>query len=372
MKGTLMIAIIGGGPGGLLLARLLHLRGIEAAVFERDASRTARQQGGMLDIRADSGQLALQEAGLETAFLAAARREGQDFVLVNPAGTVVHRDDTPDDAPMDMPEIDRTDLRNLLLDSLPEGTVRWGRALAAAEPLGGGRHLLRFTDGGTAESDLLVGADGANSRVRPLLTDARPTYAGHSHVEGVIRDAARAHPDLAAQVGRGNYWALGSGLSLTAQHNGDGTIRVSVNVRCEQGALDGVDGPAAAAKLLDGWHPDIVRLVEACEPPFAVRSTMVLPLGLDWERRPGVTLLGDAAHLMLSAGVGANLALQDAADLARAVAAHAGDLDAAVAAYEPVMRDRATVVGKESTAIMERIYADDAIEQMVRFFSGKG
>ncbi len=365
-----MIAIIGAGPGGLTLARVLHVHGIEAAVYERDASRTARPQGGMLDIRVDSGQIAIREAGLELPFRSAARREGQDMVLLDPTGTVLLREDTPDDAPLLTPEIDRTDLRDLLLDALPEGTVRWGKALAAAEPLGGGRHLLRFTDGTTVESDLVVGADGGNSRVRPLLCDDRPAYAGLTHVEGAIRDVDQAHPDLAAQVGRGNYWALGPGLHLAAQRNGDGTVRVGIGARCPEGALDGIDGPDAATTLLDGWHPDIVRLIRACEPPFTVRSVKVLPIGLTWTPRPGVTLLGDAAHLMPPTGFGANLAMLDAAELARAIAAHPGDFDAAVAAYEPVMRDRAKSRAAFSTSIMEQMTADDAAQNMLRFFTG--
>jgi 2-polyprenyl-6-methoxyphenol hydroxylase-like FAD-dependent oxidoreductase len=120
------IAIVGAGLGGLALARVLHVNGIDSVVYERESSRGARGQGGMLDIH--SGQRALREAGLIDQFYAIARGEGQDMRLLEPDGTLLLQEDTPDDAPLERPEVDRADLRNLLLDSLPEDVVRWGHA----------------------------------------------------------------------------------------------------------------------------------------------------------------------------------------------------------------------------------------------------
>lgn len=120
------MTIVGAGPGGLALARVLHVNGIDATVYERESSRDARGQGGMLDIH--SGQRALREAGLIDRFHTLARGAGQDMRLLEPDGTLLLQEDTPDDAPSERPEIDRADLRDLLLDSLPEGTVRWGHA----------------------------------------------------------------------------------------------------------------------------------------------------------------------------------------------------------------------------------------------------
>src|SRR5271155_6240953 len=162
------IAVVGAGLGGLALARVLHVNGLDAVVYEREPSRGARGQGGMLDLHSGTGQRALREAGLIEQFRAIARRAGQDLRLLEPDGTLLLQEDTPDDAPLERPEVDRAELRNLLVDSVPGHAVRWGRAFESA-----GHGLLHFADGSSATYDLLIGADGADSRGRAPLTDAR-------------------------------------------------------------------------------------------------------------------------------------------------------------------------------------------------------
>ncbi|WP_371407330.1 FAD-dependent monooxygenase [Kribbella sp. NBC_00662] len=358
-----MIAIIGGGPGGLTLARILHVHGIDSVVYERDASGDARSQGSMLDLHTESGQAALQLAALEEEFLAAARGEGQDHRILDHTGTLLLQDDTPDDAPMLRPEIDRADLRDILLSSLPARTVRWGSAFTHAEPHQGG-YLLHFADGSTATCDLLVGADGANSRVRPLLTGIEPTYSGKVVVQSMIHDADRTRPELAEMVGRGNFWAFGPDRLLGAQRNGNGVVQVSVSI---QGPPD--LEPSAAIDLPDGWAPQFRRLLAACDEPFVVRPAYLLPIGMTWPRRSGLTLLGDAAHLMPSHGEGANQAMLDAAELGQAIAAHPDDLDAALEQYEPAMFARTTKVAKMSAEVAEMMTGPDAAQKVLAFFS---
>jgi 2-polyprenyl-6-methoxyphenol hydroxylase-like FAD-dependent oxidoreductase len=364
------IAIVGAGLGGLALARVLRVNGIDAVVYEREPSRGARGQGGMLDIH--SGQRALREAGLIDQFHAIARGEGQDMRLLTPDGTLLLQEDTPDDAPLDRPEVDRADLRNLLLDSLPEDVVRWGHAFESAD-----NGLLHFADGSSATCGLLVGADGAQSRVRALLTDACPAHIGQNVVEVGIPDIDRTHPDLAAMVGRGNYWVLGDGISLAAQRNGDGRVRIGVsfyNTAEDWFATSAIpfnDPAAARARLIDllpGWDARFTALIAACDDTVVLRSITTLPVGLTWPSRPDVTLLGDAAHLMPPVGQGANMALLDGALLGLELAAHPDDYPAAVKEYEREMFERTGAAARMSADMHELLTSPDAAQKMLAFF----
>lgn len=162
------VTIVGAGLGGLVLARVLHVHGIGSAVFDLDADRQARTQGGMLDIHEETGQAALRAAGLYEEFRAKVHPGGEALRVLDKRAEVLL--EQKDDGDGGRPEIDRGDLRDLLLDALPEGTVRWGSKVTDAVPLDGGRHRVTLADGTTFTTDLLVGADGAWSRIRPLLS----------------------------------------------------------------------------------------------------------------------------------------------------------------------------------------------------------
>jgi 2-polyprenyl-6-methoxyphenol hydroxylase-like FAD-dependent oxidoreductase len=99
--------------------------------------------------------------------------------------------------------VPRGELRRILLESLPSDTVRWGHKVTAVSQLGGGRHRVTFADGSSVTSDLLVGADGAWSRVRPLLSDAKPTYVGVTFLETYLYDGDSRHQASAKAVGGG-------------------------------------------------------------------------------------------------------------------------------------------------------------------------
>ncbi len=335
------ISIIGAGPGGLTCARILQRHGIAVTVYDRDPSRDARNQGGTLDLHADDGQVALREAGLLDEFLRLSRPEGQEMREYAITGDL-REHHLPEEGELFKPEIDRGVLRDLLLDSLEPGTVRWGHALAATD----GR-TLRFKDRTTVETDLVIGADGAFSRVRPVVSPATPRYTGVSFLEAWFDDVENRHPELAALVGQGGAHAADGVRGLFAQRNGGGHIRVYI-IRKEPAGITGLSTDAVRAGLLDefaGWSPSLRRLVTDNDGPYVDRPIHALPVPHTWAHHPGVTLLGDAAHLMPPLGVGVNLAMLDASDLALALAG-ATTLDEGVRAYEDVMFPRSAEIAK--------------------------
>ncbi|MCX5414661.1 NAD(P)/FAD-dependent oxidoreductase [Streptomyces sp. NBC_00059] len=372
---TAPVTIIGGGLGGLTLARVLHVHGIPATVYEGEASPAARTQGGLLDIHEDNGQLALRAAGLFEEFLGIVQQGAQASRVLDKDGTVLL--DEPDDGTGGRPEVDRGALRRILLDSLPADMVRWGRRATAARALGDGRHEVTFADGATVTTDLLVGADGAWSRIRPLLSDAEPEYTGTSLVETRLYDCDTRHPAGARAVGGGSLFALAPGKGISAHREQGGVLHTYVTInkpREWMDAIDFTDAEAAKARVaaeFHDWAPELTTLITDGETAPVPRTVNTLPLDHRWDRVPGVTLLGDAAHLMYPAGEGANLAMYDGAELATALAAHPDDTEAGLAVYEEAMFTRSAASAALASRVQELCFDADAPHSLVGFFTGR-
>jgi 2-polyprenyl-6-methoxyphenol hydroxylase-like FAD-dependent oxidoreductase len=364
------IAIAGGGLGGLTLARILHRHGIDAVVYEREASRSARSQGGMLDLHPESGQQALAEAGLTGRFRSEARPEGEEHRILDPAGrTLVHHKPHPGSF-SGRPEIDRRTLRDFLLDSLPGDAVAWQHRLVAATPRPDGGFGLTFQGGHRTDCDILIGADGARSVVRSLLTDADLSYVA-TLVELSISDADRRHPDLAELVGPGNLWCVGVNQILAAQRLGDGGIRVGISLRAEDRDIDTYRRKRALLDLFEGWDSRLTALIEASDSAPTPRRIEAMPIGTRWANQPGITLIGDAAHLMPPVGEGANQAMLDAAELAGELAANPDDPDTAIRTYEEAMFTRTHPIAEMSARVQAMMLSPTAADDITRFFTAR-
>ena len=368
------VTIIGAGLGGLTLARVLHLHGIPVTVFESDAAANSRTQGGQLDLHEHNGQLALGMAGLSQEYRSILHAGGAAQRVVDRHGNVLV--ELPDDGSMKSPEALRGDIRRILLDSLPPGTVQWGKKLRSANPLGQGRHSLSFADGTAAVSDLLVGADGTWSRVRTLLSGQQPAYAGMSYVETYLHGVDERHPAAAALVGQGAMYALTPGQGFLAHREANGTIHTYVVLNRPQewfAAIDFTDAGAAKARIaaeFDGWSPVLGSLVTDAEGGPVLRSIYRLPNRHRWERLPGVTLIGDAAHVTLPGGEGANLAMLDGAELGEALASQPDNPETALAAFEAVMFRRSEEEAAAAQETIELIFGAEAPEALARLFNG--
>jgi 2-polyprenyl-6-methoxyphenol hydroxylase-like FAD-dependent oxidoreductase len=367
------VTIIGAGLGGLTLARVLHVQGIAATVYEAEASANARAQGGMLDIHENNGQLALKAAGLFEEFLEIICAGGQATRVLDKKGNVLL--DEPDDGTGGRPEVPRGHLRQILLNSLPADTVRWGHKLTAVSPLGGGRHVLTFADGSAVTSDLLVGADGAWSRVRSLLSEAKPAYVGTSFIETYLFDSDNRHKASAEAVGGGTLFAVAPGKGILAHREPNGVLHTYVELNKPKDWIDSIDfsDPATAlarvVREFDGWAPELTALITDGETDPVPRPIHALPVGHRWDRVSGVTLLGDAAHLMIPSGEGANLAMFDGAELGRAIAANPGEIEAALTVYEKDLFPRSGSEATEAEEVIKLCLGPKAPQSLIDFFT---
>jgi len=371
------VTIIGAGLGGLTLARVLHVHGIAATIYEAEASANARAQGGMLDIHENNGQLALKAAALFEKFVEIILPGGQETRVLDKDGNVLFEDH--DDGTGGRPEVPRGELRRILLESLPADTVRWGHKLTAvssavSQPVDG-RYILTFADGSTVTTSLLIGADGAWSKVRPLLSEAKPVYVGTSFIETYLFDSDTRHKASAEAVGGGSLFALAPGKGIAAHREPNGALHTYVQLNKPKEWMDSIDfsNPATAlprvAKEFDGWAPELTALITDGETDPVLRAIHSLPVEHRWDRVPGVTLLGDAAHLMIPSGEGANLAMFDGAELGKAIAANPGDVEAALLAYEKDLFPRSAAEAAEAEVILNVCLGPNSPQSLVDMFT---
>jgi 2-polyprenyl-6-methoxyphenol hydroxylase-like FAD-dependent oxidoreductase len=372
------IAIIGGGPGGLTLARLLQQRGAQVVVFERDQNRNARVQGSALDLHEGSGLAALEAGGLMEAFWANHRPDLDRLRLTDAGGTVLHDHARLMSGAGKRPEIERGPLRDLLLDSLQRGTVQWDSKLESAE-MQGEQVLLRFAGGKTALADVAIGSDGANSRVRELVTPIRPEYVGVSLVEALVPAAKQIIPELWSLLGGAALIALGGERTIGMGTKPDGSVLIYAGLKThDDSARQSLEAASNSDQRVAWFHANFEGWSELWDPLFREAVSMVwrplltCPSDQHWDSRPNVTLIGDAAHVMPPyAGEGVNMAMLDALALSNLLLS-AESCSSAIATYEAEMFARMRHMTADTMANTEMFYAPDAADLVVALFRSFG
>ncbi|MBB6126437.1 FAD-dependent oxidoreductase [Mucilaginibacter lappiensis] len=371
------IAIVGGGPGGLTLARLLQMNGADVKVYERDINKDARAKGATLDLHQDSGLKALQEAGLMDAFNANFR-PGADRVRIidKDANIVLDEHDTPK-REMDRPEIDRGPLQNILLDSLQPGTVVWDSHFLSMVSQGNS-WKLEFKNGLSVIADMVIAADGANSKLRPYITPIKPFYSGVTAIEGAVHHSETASPKMHQLLKGGKIFGMGNEKTLIVSSKGDGSLVFYAGLKTDENWVkdSGIDFTDKAQVLAwfktayADWDSVWQELFENASYDFVPRPQYCMPFDQTWEPLPNLTMLGDAAHLMPPyAGEGVNMAMQDALELSQYLLSEDfADTQSTIAAYEAQMRVRASeiaMITMESTAALHSPQAIDFLLSII-------
>lgn len=369
---------MGGGPGGLMLARLLQLKGAEVKVYERDLNRAARVQGAIVDLHFDSGLKVMEAAGLMEAFKEHYMRGADKYRMLDQHANILldeksGQDDFGD--PNFRPEIDRGALREVLLDALLPGTVVWDSQL---ETLKEGWEL-RFKNGTMAYADIVIGADGYRSKVRPYVTNLEALYSGATIIQGEVDDPAQSCPEIYELLDQANLMAMSTGKTLAVQPRGDGGLTFYAaslypeNWVSNSGINFSQPGEVLAFLLefFEGWNPVFDTLFKACHH-FTPRPLDYFPLDQRWETRDKITLIGDAAHLMPPSGEGVNTAMLDALDLSGCLTGEFENLQQAIAAYEERMLSRAAILGKEAVDGIKDFASpsEESVRKLIQQFNG--
>ncbi len=379
-----IIAIVGGGPGGLSLARLLQLKGANVKVYERDVNKDVRVQGATLDLHLESGLKALDAAGLTDAFKKNYRPGADKFCIVDNNATVFYNEHSEQGEKPDFgsehfrPEIDRGPLRNILLESLQPATVVWDSQFLGMLPEGNG-WKLDFKNGATAFADIVIGADGANSKIRPFITPVKAFYAGVTAVEGNVYDSENTTPEIHALLQGGKIFAFGGSKSLIVSSKGDGSLAFYASYKTNENwaSTNGINF-ADKVQVFNWFKKDFpewtelwYELFDNDKSYFFPRQIHSMPLDQTWEALPNLTMLGDAAHLMPPfAGEGVNMAMLDALELSECITSDKfTNVQQAIAAYEQQMRIRAAEAAKASLDNTEALHAPDSLHFMTSMFS---
>lgn len=370
------IAIVGGGPGGLTLARLLQQVGCNVTVYERDINKDARVQGANLDLHEESGIRALEKANLMEAFYANYLPDAGKLRLMDHRGNIYLDDDTEEHNTEHRPEIDRGPLRKILLESLQADTVVWDSQFVSMEKERD-RWKLLFKNGKQYYADIVIGSDGANSKIRPYLSDAKPIYSGVTIIEGTIYEAEKNAPNINSLLKGGKIFAFGNEQSIILSTKGDGSIAFYTGEKVAENWVkdSGVnfENLAEVKKWFEtnfsNWDGIYHELFATEKLVIVPRPQYHFPLDQHWQTQNNVTIIGDAAHRMPPyAGEGVNMAMLDALELSEALL-HSDNVQTAFEQYESQMFERVKEVASVTLQNTVEMHKPSALQYIVDLFN---
>ncbi|MCR1873186.1 FAD-dependent monooxygenase [Mammaliicoccus lentus] len=364
------IAIVGAGPGGLMLGLLLQRQGFSFTIYERGYQNMHSDRGGSLDIHDDSGQLPLKVAGIFENFRKHARYEGEDTRIVNKDGEILYDEDAEGEG--NRPEIDRGKLCDIIMEQIHPENIKYGFKFEKLIQRDNGEVKLVFENGTTVMTNLVIGADGAFSQIRSYLTNAKPEYTGISMIE--MNSDENEHPDLLKFNKNGKLIGLGGDQAILGQRNGDGRIMAYISFKTKYEKLDeyrNLSLDTLKERLLaeySDWDSELKNYIAYSYDDIKFRRIYKLPIGLTWATQPNITIIGDAAHLMSPfAGEGVNMALYDAYILAESFK-NFNNLTEVLKAYEQQMFEITKIHAKESQDNLEIFFSENGAEKMAQFF----
>jgi len=389
------VVIIGGGMGGLILARLLQLQNVDVKTYERDLNSEVRVQGSPLDLHDDSGLIAMEKADLLKEFYknirpnaSKARIVDQNFQLkfdehafLKVASQTTNSENNQNSLQAiskPRPEIDRSVLRNILLNSLLPETIIWNSQFISMKKENKGWRL-HFKNGTDVYTDLVIAADGAKSKVRPYISTEKPIYFGITMIEGTIYNAKENASHLFEFSKGGKVLALGKEQTIMYGTKGDGSLMFLLSSKIHENwitenNLDFKNNQGIFEwfkETYQDWSVEWHELFKSKELYFIPRPQYYFSQNQSWETLENSTMIGDAAHRMPPfAGKGANLAMLDAFELAESLTSNQfSDTKTAISYFEKRMLKRAEQALNDTLNNGEQLHSENALNKLVSIFN---